>query len=153
MQLESLPVDPAHIETTPEPKNIWLIARELAEAIEESDWIRRYRETEDAVLQDEAAVELIRTYEAAKRAVKQSKRRSKEEQMALVQRFMEVEEEFEAHAVIQAYWSARLALDEMLEKVNYVVTFPITGSESPKPKGGACSSGGSCSTGGGCGCS
>lgn len=153
MQLETLPVDPAQIETKPEPKNIWLIARELAEAIEESEEIRRYRETEDAVLQDEAAIELIRTYEAAKRSVKKSKTKPPAEQIALVQRFMEIEEQFNNHEVIQAYWTARVTLDALLEKVNYVVTYPITGAEAPKTGGGCSSGGGGCSTGGGCGCS
>jgi cell fate (sporulation/competence/biofilm development) regulator YlbF (YheA/YmcA/DUF963 family) len=155
MQVETLPVHPDLTEIqSPEPKNIWMIARELAEAIEESPELLRYRETEDTVLQDEEAIQLIRTYEAAKRAVKKSKTKPAEEQIALVNRFMEVEEQFNTHEVIQAYWTARVTLDSLLEKVNHVVTYPITGTEAPKTGGGCSSgSGGSCSTGGGCGCS
>lgn len=126
-------------------KDVWVLARELAEAIEESDELALYRQTEDAVLADEHALDLIRTYEAAKRAVKKSKTRSPEEQMTLVTRFMEIEERFNAHPVIQAYWDARVKLDSFLERINAVVTFPITGQEEPKVKGG-------CSSGGGCGC-
>lgn len=126
-------------------RDVWSIARELAEAIQESPELEQYRETEDAVLADDEALTLIRDYEVAKRAVKKSKTKPPAEQMALVSRFMEIEERFNSHEVIQAYWQARIALDAFLDRINAVVTFPITGQEEPKVKGG-------CSTGGGCGC-
>ncbi|MFZ5827481.1 MAG: YlbF family regulator [Bacillota bacterium] len=126
--------------------DVWMLARELAQAIEESPELLEYRRTEDAVLADPEALTLIRDYEAAKRAVKKSKTKPPEEQMLLVSRFMEIEERFNAHETIQAYWTARVNLDSFLDKINAVVTFPITGQEEPKVKGG-CSSGG-----GGCGC-
>jgi cell fate (sporulation/competence/biofilm development) regulator YlbF (YheA/YmcA/DUF963 family) len=122
-----------------------MLARELAEAIEESPELIAYRRTEDAVLEDQEALDLIREYEAAKRAVKRSKTAPPEKQMALVSRFMEIEERFNAHPTIQAYWEARVALDAFLDRINAVVTFPITGQEAPKVKGG-------CGSGGGCGC-
>lgn len=123
-----------------------MLARDLAEAIEESPQLVEYRRTEDAVLEDQEALDLIRTYEAAKRSVKQSKTKPPEEQMQLVSRFMEIEERFNSHEVIQAYWTARVNLDAFLDRINAVVTFPITGQEEPRVKGG-------CSTsGGGCGC-
>jgi cell fate (sporulation/competence/biofilm development) regulator YlbF (YheA/YmcA/DUF963 family) len=128
-------------------KNVWELARELAKAIEESDELVAYRTTEDAVLDDPGALDLIRDYEAAKRAVKQSKTRPPEQQALLVERFMQIEEQFDAHPTIQAYWNARTQLDAFLDRINAVVTFPITGQEEPKVKGGACGSGG-----GGCGC-
>jgi cell fate (sporulation/competence/biofilm development) regulator YlbF (YheA/YmcA/DUF963 family) len=132
--------------------DVWRLARELAKAIEESDELQAYRTTEDAVLADDEALVLIRDYEAAKRAVKFSKQRPAEEQMLLVNRFMEIEEQFNTHPVIQAYWNARTSLDAFMDRVNAVVTFPITGEEAPKIKGGACSSGGGCGSGGSCGC-
>lgn len=124
-----------------------MLARELAAAIEESPELLDYRRTEDAVLADQEALDLIRDYEAAKRAVKKSKTKPPAEQHALVERFMAIEERFNQHPVIQAYWTARTELDAFLDRINAVVTFPITGEEAPKVKGGACSSGG------GCGCS
>lgn len=130
-------------------KDVWELARELAKAIEESPQLQLYRTTEDAVLADDDALDLIRDYEVAKRTVKYSKTKPPAEQLLLMQRFMEIEERFNSHAVIQTYWSARTALDSFLDKVNAVVTFPITGQEEPKVKGGACSTGGGC--GGGCG--
>jgi cell fate (sporulation/competence/biofilm development) regulator YlbF (YheA/YmcA/DUF963 family) len=126
-------------------RSVWEIARELAEAIEASAELQRYRETEDAVLADEEALEIIRQYEAAKRAVKMSKNKPAEEQMLLINRFMAIEERFNNHPTIQAYWNARVELDAFLDKINAVVTFPITGTEAPKVKGG-------CGSGGGCGC-
>lgn len=128
-------------------KDVWMLARELAEAIEESPELLTYRQTEDQVLADQEALDLIREYEAAKRAVKRSKTKPPEEQALLVTRFMTIEEQFNTHPTIQAYWSARVTLDSFLDRINAVVTFPITGQEEPKVKGGACS------TGGGCGCS
>ncbi len=128
-------------------KDVWMLARELAQAIEESPELVAYRTTEDAVLADDEALELIREYEVAKRAVKKSKTKPPAEQMMLVQRFMEIEEQFNNHATIQAYWNARTTLDAFLDKVNAVVTFPITGQEEPKVKGGACGSGGGCGCG------
>lgn len=133
-----------HVETK---KSVWELARELAQAIAETDELVQYRDTEDAVLADQDALDLIRDYETAKRAVKKSKTLPPEQQAALVGRFMEIEERFNAHPTIQAYWDARTRLDGLLDRVNAVVTYPITGQDEPKVKGG------SCSTGGGCGCS
>jgi cell fate (sporulation/competence/biofilm development) regulator YlbF (YheA/YmcA/DUF963 family) len=134
-------------------RDVWSLARDLAKAIEESPIMDEYRRTEDAVLADDEALVLIRDYEAAKRAVKKSKTAPPQQQQLLVSRFMEIEDRFNTHPIIQAYWNARTGLDAFLDKINAVVTFPITGEEAPKVKGGACSTGGSCSTGGGCGCS
>lgn len=127
--------------------DVWMLARELAQAIQESPELQQYRRTEDAVLEDQEALDLIREYEAAKRAVKKSKTKPPDQQMLLVSRFMEIEERFNAHPTIQAYWNARVALDSFMDHVNAVVTFPITGLEAPKVKGGACSSGGGCGCG------
>jgi cell fate (sporulation/competence/biofilm development) regulator YlbF (YheA/YmcA/DUF963 family) len=126
-------------------RDVWVIARELAQAIAESPELEAYRRTEDAVLADPEALDLIRQYETAKRAVKKSKGKPPEEQMALVTQFLEIEERFHNHPVIQAYWNARTELDAFLERINAVVTFPITGEEAPRVRGG-CSSGG-CSCG------
>ena len=134
-------------------RDVWSLARELAKAIEESQVMDEYRRTEDAVLADDEALVLIREYEAAKRSVKKSKTAPPEQQMLLLNRFMEIEEQFNTHPTIQAYWNARTTLDAFLDRINAVVTYPITGQDEPKVKGGACSTGGSCSTGGGCGCS
>jgi cell fate (sporulation/competence/biofilm development) regulator YlbF (YheA/YmcA/DUF963 family) len=128
-------------------QNVWVLARELAEAIAGTPEVQEFRRTEDAVLADPEAVALIREYEEAKRAVKFSRNAPPEEQQRLIERFLAVEERFNAHEAIQAYWNARVALDAFMDRVNAVVTFPITGREAPKVKGGACGSGG-----GGCGC-
>lgn len=128
-------------------KDIWALARELSEALEETPELQEYRQTEDAVLADDAAIQLIRDYEATKRAVKRSKGKTPQEQMDAVSAFMEIEAQFEAHSIIQAYWTARERIDSLLERVNSVITFPITGIDAPQKKGGCGSSGG------GCGCS
>lgn len=128
----------------PQSKDVWALARELAEAIEQSPQLQAFRRTEDALLSDDEALLLIQEYEARKRAVKSSRDKSKEEQQGLIHRFLEVEERFKSHAGIQAHWKARIDLDAFLDRINTVVTFPITGQQEPKPQGG-CGSGG-------CGC-
>jgi len=130
-------------------RDVWMLARELADALAETPEVLEYRRTEDAVLADPVAVALIREYEAAKRAVKFSRGRPPEEQQALVERFLAIEERFNAHPAIQAYWNARVALDAFMERLNAVITFPITGETAPRARGG-CGSGG-CGSGG-CGC-
>lgn len=128
-------------------RDVWLIARELAMAVEESPELLEFRRTEDAVLADGEALDLIRDYEESKRAVKFSKTKPPAEQAVLIEEFMAIEERFNQHPVIQAHWAARERLDAFLDRVNAVVTYPITGREEPKAKGGGCGS-----SGGGCGC-
>lgn len=130
--------------TTGAKRDVWVIARELAEAIEASPELEAFRKTEDAVLADDAALALIKEYEARKRAVKLSRGKPAEEQQRLVEAFLAVEERLNKNLVIQAYWQARVRLDQFLERINAVVTFPITGSEAPPRKGGC---GGGCSCG------
>lgn len=124
-------------------KNMWMLARELAEAIAESPELAAFRSTEAELLADAEAVSLVRRYEDAKRAVKLSKGRPKEEQEARLDEFLRIEEQFNAHPLISAHWEARTRLDALLERLNAVITHPITGTMAPPPRGGC---------GGGCGC-
>lgn len=123
-------------------RDVWLIARELAEAVAESPEVEAFRRTEDALLADDEALAIIRTYEACKRAVKQSRTQPPEVQNRLMEEFLAAEDRFKANSLIQAHWQARIRLDRLLERINAVVTFPITGTEAPRRAG--------CS---GCGCS
>lgn len=127
--------------------DLWIMARELAQVLEQTPELLRFRETEDAILADDEALELVREYEVKKRAVKMSRTLPPEEQIKRVEAFMAVEDRWNAHPGIQAYWQAREDLDAMMDQLNAVITYPITGSEAPKAKGGGCGSGG-----GGCGC-
>ncbi|MGE5673527.1 MAG: YlbF family regulator [Mycobacterium leprae] len=132
-------------------RDVWQIARELAQAVAETPQLLEYRRTEDAVLADDEALALIREYEESKRDVKFSKNMPATEQMKLMEQFLAIEERFNTHPVIQAHWAARERLDAFMDRINAVVTFPITGTEAPKLKGGACGSGGGGGCGGGCG--
>lgn len=111
--------------------HVWSLARELAEALEESDELQAFRQTEDTVLADDEALELIREFEVAKRALNKAKKAPIEEQMLLAERFMQIEERFNAHRAIQAYWAARTNLDALMQRINAIVTAPITGEEAP----------------------
>lgn len=126
-------------------QDIWILARELAQLIEETPELQRFRETEDAILNDDEALAIVREYEARKRAVKLARNLPPAEQMARVEAFMEIEERWNANPKIQAYWQAREQLDAFMDRLNAVITFPITGTEAPRVRGG-------CGSGGGCGC-
>jgi cell fate (sporulation/competence/biofilm development) regulator YlbF (YheA/YmcA/DUF963 family) len=128
-------------------KDIWVLARELAEALEETPEIQEFRESEDELLNDPEAVALVKEYERRKRFVKFSKDKPQSEQLRLIEEFMAVEERYNNHPVIQRQWAAREAVDRLLERINAVITWPLTGTDAPKSKGGGCGSGG-----GGCGC-
>jgi cell fate (sporulation/competence/biofilm development) regulator YlbF (YheA/YmcA/DUF963 family) len=123
---------------------IFDLARDLAEAIEESEELYTFRVTEDAVLADDEALALIREYEVARRALAKAKKAPLQEQMLLGERFMGIEAQFQNHPIIQAYWTARTEMDAYMERINAIVTFPITGDDTPKVR--SSSGGGSCGT-------
>lgn len=123
-------------------RNMWMLARELAEALAASPEVEAFRSTEARLLADEEAVALVREYEAAKRAVKLSAGRPPEEQKARIEEFLRIEERFQAHPAIAAHQEARVRLDRLLERLNAVITHPITGTVAPRSRGGC----------GGCGC-
>ena len=128
-------------------RDVWMLARELAEAIAETPELQEYRRTEDAVLADPEAVALIQEYEAAKsgEAFRGRPRRS-------------------SRPWSNGSWPSRSGstptrpfrptgtpgwrCDAFMDRLNAVITFPITGQEAPKTKGGACGSGGGCGCGG-----
>ncbi len=128
-------------------QDLWILARDMARLIEETPELQRFRETEEALLTNDEAVTLVREYEERKKAVKFSRDQTQAEQMRLIEEFMAVEDRYNANALIQAHWQARTELDLLLEHLNAVITFPLTGTEAPKVRGGNCGSGG-----GGCGC-
>lgn len=119
-----------------------MLARELAEAIAESPELQAFRSTEARLLADAEAVALVRQYEAAKRAIKLAKGLPPEEQEARIDEFLRIEERFSAHPAITAHQEARARLDQLMERLNAVITYPITGTVAPRPRGGC----------GGCGC-
>lgn len=128
--------------------DLWILARELAECLAASPEVEALRRSEDALLADEEAVDLVRRYEAAKRAVKMSRDRPPAEQERLIEAFMAIEDAWNQHPLIQACWQARQALDQLMERLNAVITFPITGTEAPPERKGGCGSGGGCGCGG-----
>lgn len=120
-------------------RNVWAIARELAEAIEASPELEAFRRTEEAVLADEEALALVREYEQCQRALKRAWLLPPDDQRKLRERFRTVEERFRNHPLIQAHVQARAELDRFLERINAVVTFPITGTYAPRTGGcGGC---------------
>lgn len=128
--------------------DVFVLARELAQALEQAPEIEEFRQSEDELMNDAEAVALVKQYEAKKRRVKFSKEKPPEQQLKLIEEFMAVEEQYNNHPVIARQWAAREAVDALLDRINAVITYPLTGTEAPKSKGGGCGSGG----GGGCGC-
>ncbi len=130
-------------------KDIFDLAREMAELMASRPEVIALRQSEDALLADAESVRLVREYEDAKRAVKRTKGLPKEEQMKAIMAFMPLEDSWNENPLIQAYWAARENMDRLMENLNQIITFPLHGDEewSGGRKTG-CSGGDS----GGCSC-
>lgn len=135
-------------------RDIFDLAHEMADLLAERPEVIELQDSEDALHNDPAAVALVKEYEKKKRAVKMSKTKTKDEQLALITEFMDVEDRWNASQVIQRYYTAREQIDLFMENLNLIITYPVTGEEFPTGgrKTGCSSGGGGCSSdGGGCG--
>ena len=135
-------------------RDIFDLAREMAELMADRPEVIALRETEDALLADPESVALVREYENVKRAVKKTKGLPKDEQLAAITVFMAVEDRWNENALIQAYWTARENMDRLMENLNQIITFPIHGEEEwsgGRKTGCSTGDGGGCGSGS-CGC-
>lgn len=123
-------------------------AQELGELIAESPERAAVEAAADKMNNDEEAVMLLATYNENRRAATE-KLKDKEPTKEELQEYREyVQAEFEKivqNKIIAEYLEADKAFDLMVQQVNAVLSYFITGQET---EGGACS--GSCSTCGGC---
>ncbi len=127
---------------------IILKAQELGELIKESEIRKAAVEASDRMNNDETAVMLLANYNERRR-VETEKLREKEPTKEELENFRKVmQEEFEKimkNDIIATYVAANKQLDALVEQVNAVLAYYITGEEE---NGHSC--GGNCSSCGGC---
>lgn len=123
------------------------MAKELGKAIADSDLMAAVKKAEDVQNNDEKAQQLIGEYNLKRMQLAQrvQKEDVTQEELEAVQK--ELSDEFDKlmqYSVISDYITARKELDAVLEQVNNVISFYVTG----KTPDGGCS--GSCSSCSGC---
>lgn len=127
---------------------IILKAQELGELIKESEIRKAAVEASDRMNNDETAVMLLANYNEIRRK-ETEKLREKEPTKEELENFRKVmQEEFEKimkNDIIASYVAANKELDALVEQVNAVLAYYITGEEE---NGHSC--GGNCSSCGGC---
>lgn len=123
-------------------------AQELGTMIADSEERRRSEAAADAMNNDAEATELLRTYNE-NRKIATEKLRGKNPSKEELTEFKEyVQAEFEkiaGNTLIAEYIEASKEFDSLVQQVNAVLAYFISGKEN---EGGSCS--GSCSTCGGC---
>lgn len=123
-------------------------AQELGKLINESEIRKAAVDAADRMNSDETAVTLLATYNEIRRA-ETEKLRAKEPTKEELEAFKNLmQEEFEKvmkNDVIATYVAANKELDALVEQVNAVLAYYISGEEQ---QGGSC--GGNCSSCGGC---
>lgn len=123
------------------------MAKELGKAIADSDLMAAVKKAEDVQNNDEKAQQLIGEYNLKRMQLAQrvQKEDVTQEELEVVQK--ELSDEFDKlmqYSVISDFITARKELDAVLEQVNNVISFYVTG----KTPDGGCS--GSCSSCSGC---
>lgn len=124
------------------------LARELGQALQDSPEFTAYRKAEIEYQSDEAAQALTGAYQ--KKQQELSAQLAKEdikptEMIRLRQQMGREFSQLSENQVIAEYLSAKNAAESLLQKVNGILHYYVTGEEEPQ---GGCS--GSCSTCGGC---
>lgn len=123
----------------------------LAEAILESEEYIRMRLSEQAAMKDERATELVAAYSQKRSEVEEvlSANDMNHEALAKAGEALEdAEKAVDDYALLKDMCDARETFSNMMNKVNAIIKFVVTG-ESPEEEESGC--GGSCgSCGGGC---
>lgn len=120
-------------------------ARELSELLEQTEELNEYVRLETEMLNNPEVIELRQVYERRENAYNMARMTFQDtpEDKWLVS---QAKKKWESHPAVQAYRAAQDRLQALLDTLNAIITFPITGDEQPAAKGG-CGSGG-CSGGG-----
>lgn len=123
-------------------------ARELSELLAESEEVAEFIAAEEAMLNDPEATRLLKEAEEAKQYTHfTAATRDKALMDRAMADFYKAEEAQREYPPIRRYNEAKDALQVLLDRLNAIITYPITGTENPAGGGGGCGSGG-CS--GGC---
>ncbi len=122
----------------------------LAEAILESEEYIRMRLCEQAALKDDGAAALVAEYTDRRSEVEEALASNQLDHEALAkagEALESAEKALEDYALLKEMRDARAAFSEMMQKVNQIIKFVVTG-ESPEAEESGC--GGNCASCGGC---
>lgn len=127
------------------------MAQSLGQAIADSEEIKVFREMEKIYYEDEEAQRVMQEYEdsRAKMTVKAKETGMTPESLALFQKEMKSSmDKLMANKTVKEYLEAKSNFNEIIKRVNAIISFCIQGEEQDLASEGGCS--GNCSSCGGC---
>ena len=115
-------------------------ARELSELLEESEEVREFTAAEEAMLGDPDAMRLLKEAEEAKQYTHfTAATRDKALSKRAMEDYYKAEAAQREYPPIKRYNEAKDRLQALLDRLNAIITCPITGTETPTGGGGGCS--------------
>ncbi len=127
------------------------MAQSLGQAIADSEEIKVFREMEKIFYEDEEAQRVMQEYEdsRAKMTVKAKETGMTPESLALFQKEMKSSmDKLMANKTVKEYLEAKSNFNEIIKRVNAIISFCIQGEEQDLASEGGCS--GNCGSCGGC---
>lgn len=127
------------------------LAQKLGQAIADSNEVKEFREMEAIFYGDEEAQRVMNEYEAERAAmtVKAKESGMTPETLQMFQQEMKKSmDKLMQNATVRAYLEAKSNFNEIVEKVNSIISFCIQGVDQEMAAEGGCS--GNCSSCGGC---
>ena len=119
----------------------------LAEAILESEEYINMRLAEQAAMKDEKATQLIAAYTEKRQAVENLLADANMDHGALSkagEELQNVEHAIDENEVLNRMRQTNEAFSQMMQKVNSIIRYVVTGEEEEESCGGSCSSCGGC---------
>lgn len=134
-------------------KEILELAQKLGTAIAESDELRAFKEMEKIYFESEDAKKSMQEYEdtRAKMTVKAKEKGMTPESLQLFQKEMQAAmEKLTENKTVKEYLEAKSAFNNILTKVNSIISYCVQGEEQDMAKEGSGSCSGNCSHCSGC---
>ncbi len=129
-------------------KEILELAQKLGNAIAESEEIKTYREMEKIYYEDEAARNAMQEYEdkRAKMTVKAKETGMTPESLKMFQKEMkDAMDKLIQNKTVKEYLDAKSSFNDILTKVNSIISYCVQGEEQDMAAGGTSSCSGNCS--------
>lgn len=114
-------------------------AVELSRVLAQTEELRAYAAAEAEMLNDEDVLELRRRVDDAEWAIKEQKDQPGIDGSELLTRLYLAKGKWQKHPKVVGYYKAQAELQRLLERINEVVTFPISGDQDAgDPSCGPC---------------
>lgn len=131
--------------------SIYEKARELAEAITNSDELRAVKENEIKIMIDPDARKIIEEYQAIQVEAINSGVQYEDLPQEKKDSMEALEKEMNDNEIVRDYIAASNELNQILESINMIIGSALNGGSESSCS--SCSSAGGCADGGSCGCS